>query len=236
MSQRSAITRHNSVVLAVVASVGMLGIAPAHATTPSAVGVVPAAPVIRLATAETAQAQTAAAEARWTAPINDAAITKYHVRMVDAATGTKAIALRDVAAPINSLRFTGLAGGVAVRFQVQAISAGGISSASALSNAVTPRTRPVAPKISTATAGVGSAMGRWTARSSGGSAITKYHVRMVDGATGTKALVLRDIAGNLTSLNITGLAKGTSVRFQVQAINVLGTGPVSAHSNAVTTR
>jgi murein peptide amidase A len=105
---------------------------------------------------------------------------------------------------------------------------------SAHSNAVTPVTRPGAPKISTATAGVGAAMGRWTAGSTGGSAVTKYHVRMVDAATGTKALGLWDMAGNLTSLNITGLAKGTSVRFQVQAINVLGTSNVSRHSNAVT--
>jgi protein MpaA len=57
---------------------------------------------------------------------------------------------------------------------------------------------------------------------------------MVDAATGTKALAIRDVAANLTSLTITGLPKGTSVRFQVQAINVLGASAYSTRSNAVT--
>jgi len=229
MSKRSFIARHSFVVLAVAAAVGIMGIAPANAAVP--IATVPDAPVIVLATAGNA-----AATANWRPPIDDGGspITLYHVRMVDAATGTKAIGLRDVAATATSLSFAGLPGGVPVRFQVQAINAVGTGPVSAHSNAVIPVTRPGAPRISIATAGVGSAMGRWTAGSTGGSAITKYHVRMVDGATGKTALALRDIAGNLTSLNITGLAKGTSVRFQVQAISVLGTSDVSAHSNAVT--
>gem|GEM_PF-998905 len=105
-----------------------------------------------------------------------------------------------------------------------------------LSNVVVPVTRPNVPNIGTATAGVGSALGRWTAPSNGGAAIGRYHVRLVDAATGKRAFVVRDVAGSVTSLNITGLAKGTAVRFQVQAVNALGASALSAVSNAVTVR
>ena len=234
VTKRSFITLHSAAVMAVVASVAMMGISPANAAIPSAVGTattVPAAPAIMPATSGTAEAV-----AVWTAPIADGGspIIRYHVRMVDAATGTKDIASKDVAAPATSLSFTGLPGGVPVRFQVQAVNAVGAGPLSSLSNAVIPATRPGAPRIGTSTAGVGSAMGRWTAPASSGSAITKYHVRMVDGATGTKALAVRDIAGNLTSLNFTGLRQGTSVRFEVQAINALGASGYSTRSNPVT--
>ena len=234
MTKRAFLTRHSTVVMALAASLGMMGISPANAEIPSDVGImktVPDAPVIMPATAGTAEAVAA-----WTAPSNDGGspVIRYSVRMVDAATGTKDIAVKDGAAPETTLSFTGLPGGVPVRFQVQAVNAVGAGPFSSLSNAVIPASRPSAPMIGTATAQVGSAVGRWTAPASSGSAVTRYHVRMVDGATGTKALAVRDIAGNLTSLRITGLPKGTSVWFQVQAINALGASDYSTRSNAVT--
>jgi hypothetical protein len=186
----------------------------------------------------TATAGNASALVRWTKPVNDGGspVAGYHVRMVDAATGTRVIALRDTAAGATSLNFTGLANGTAVRFQVQARTSLGMGAVSAHSNAVTPATKPGSPKIGAATAGSASALVRWTAGATGGSVITKYHVRVVDGATGTKVIALRDTAGTARSLSFTGLARGTSVRFQVQAVNAKGMGPVSAHSNAVTPR
>ena len=72
MSKRSLIIRHSSVVLAVAASVGIMGIAPASAAMPSAVETTPAvttvpdAPVIVLATSGNA-----AATANWAPPTND---------------------------------------------------------------------------------------------------------------------------------------------------------------------
>jgi hypothetical protein len=187
----------------------------------------------------TAVAGNGSALARWTPPASNggSAITGYHVRMVDAATGTRVFALRDTTASATSLNFTGLVNGQSYRFQVQARNAVGTGPVSAHSNAVTPATVPGAPRIATAVAGNGSALARWTPpASNGGSAITGYHVRMVDAATGTRVFALRDTTASATSLNFAGLAGGTAVRFQVQARNAKGTGPVSAHSNAVTAR
>jgi L,D-peptidoglycan transpeptidase YkuD (ErfK/YbiS/YcfS/YnhG family) len=228
--------RHGSFVMAIVASVGMMGIAPANAAIRFGVGTtttVPAAPVILMATAGTG-----AATARWTPPTNDGGspVISYQVRMVDAATGTKAIAVKDVPASVASLAFTRLPGGTRVRFQVAATNAMGMGPVSANSNAVMPVTKPNVPKIGTATAGRGWAIGRWTAPSNGGVAIGRYHVRMVDAATGRKAIAVRDIARNRTSLTIIGLAKGTAVRFQVQAINAVGASAVSRFSNRVTVK
>jgi|GEM_PF-3695555 len=235
MSKRSFIACRTLFVMAVAASVGILGIAPVHAAVSFDVvaPTVPAAPLIMPATAGNGEAT-----ASWSAPANDGGspVVTYHVLMVDAATGTTVIATQDVVAPASSLRFTGLQGGVSIRFHVQAVNAVGTGLVSDLSNVVVPVTRPNVPKIGTATAGAGSALGRWTAPSNGGAAIGRYHVRLVDAATGKRAFVVRDVAGSVTSLNITGLAKGTAVRFQVQAVNALGASALSAFSNAVTVR
>ncbi len=236
MSKRAFITRHSLVVMAVAAAVGLMGTVPVNAAVPSDVEItttVPAAPVILPATAGNGEAT-----ANWAAPVFDGGspVSSYHVQMVDAATGTKAIAVKDVAATATSLSFTGLPGGVPIRFLVQATNAVGTGPVSALSIAVVPVTKPNVPKIGTATAGAGSAMGRWSAPSDGGVAIGRYHVRLVDAATGQRAFAVREVAGNLTSLSFTGLAKGTAVRFQVQAINALGASALSPLSNAVIVR
>ena len=236
MSQRSFTTCHSLVVMAVAAALGMMGAAPVNAAVPSDVEItttVPAAPVILPATAGNGEAT-----ANWTAPVFDGGspITQYHVAMVDAATGTKAIAVKDVAATATSLSFAGLPGGVPVRFQVQAENVVGVGPVSATSNAVMPVTKPGVPKIGTATAGVLSAVGRWTTPANGGVAIGRYHVRVVDAATGKRALAVQDVAGNVGSVNISGLARGTAVRFQVVAVNALGASTSSSFSNAVTVR
>jgi hypothetical protein len=192
-------------------------------------------PIIKVATAANGSAV-----GNWSAAGNGgSAITRYHVRVVDAATGTKVFALRDtlpaVGKSANSLNVTGLPNGITVRIQVQAINAQGTGPVSNASNAVTPATVPSKPTIQLATAGIASATGHWTATSNGGAVIMRYHVRVVDAATGTKVFVLRDVAGSARSVTV-GLGRGTAVRFQVQAINGVGTSPISNHSNAVTAR
>jgi hypothetical protein len=92
---------------------------------------------------------------------------------------------------------------------------------------------PAAPTIGAATFGNASATVRWTAPSTdGGSAITGYLVRVLDG-TGAQVGALRPADATATSLVVTGLTNGTSYRFQVAATNAVGTGPNSALSAVV---
>jgi Ca2+-binding RTX toxin-like protein len=97
-----------------------------------------------------------------------------------------------------------------------------------------PATAPNAPTIGTATAGNASATVRWTApANNGGSAITSFSVKVLNGA-GVQVGALRTAAAGATSLVVTGLANGTAVHFQVAAVNAIGTSAFSGSSNAVT--
>jgi hypothetical protein len=94
-------------------------------------------------------------------------------------------------------------------------------------------TVPGSPAIGSATFGNASATVRWTAPSNdGGSAITRYLVRVVD-STGAQVGALRPAGATATSLLVTGLTNGSSYRFQVSATNTVGTGPNSALSTVV---
>src|SRR6202040_1841380 len=67
--------------------------------------------------------------------------------------------------------------------------------------------------------------------SNGGSAITGYRVTPY---IGTTAQTVSTFATTATSQPITGLTNGTTYTFTVAATNVVGTGPDSSASNAVT--
>jgi len=106
---------------------------------------------------------------------------------------------------------------------------------SAFAGAVPPAATavPAAPTIGPATFGNASATVRWTAPSTdGGSAITGYLVRVLDG-TGGQVGALRPADATATSLVVTGLTNGASYQFQVAATNAVGTGPNSALSAVV---
>jgi hypothetical protein len=93
---------------------------------------------------------------------------------------------------------------------------------------------PNAPTIGTATAAVAQATVTWTAPAgNGGPAISGYAVRVVNDAD-AQVGDLRPAPANATSLVVTGLANGERYRFQVAAVNGVGTGDFSALSNAVT--
>ncbi|HEY8618986.1 MAG TPA: fibronectin type III domain-containing protein, partial [Dermatophilaceae bacterium] len=94
-------------------------------------------------------------------------------------------------------------------------------------------TVPGAPTIGAATGGDSAATVTWTPPASdGGAPITGYTVNALDG---TGALVgTVKVAGNVTSATVTSLTNGTAVTLQVVATNLVGTGPASAPSNAVT--
>jgi hypothetical protein len=83
----------------------------------------------------------------------------------------------------------------------------------------------------TATAGQGSATVSWTAPATGGPP-TSYIITPYNGST---ALTPTTITGTppATTGTVTGLTAGTPYTFTVTASNPNGTGPPSAHSNAV---
>lgn len=205
---------------------------------------VPAAPTIGTATAGNASATVA-----WTAPGNNGGgpITGYQVRVVNSA-GTQVGALRPAAADATSLLVTGLTNGTAYRFQVAATNSAGPGPYSVLSNGVTPgatTTAPGPPVIGTPSQGaVGgelSAIARWTPpTSTGGSAITGYQVTALRmSSTDPNATVLsrttsRVLAAGVRQREFT-LPAG-NYRFEVVAINAIGTSPPSARSSVVVPR
>ncbi|MBN8444009.1 MAG: tandem-95 repeat protein [Gammaproteobacteria bacterium] len=87
-------------------------------------------------------------------------------------------------------------------------------------------TVPGAPTIGSISVGNGAVSVSFTAPSdNGGSAITSYIVTIdTDGRT---------VTGTSSPILVSGLTNGTTYRFNVAAMNVVGTGPVSAWSTAV---
>ena len=99
-------------------------------------------------------------------------------------------------------------------------------------NAVTPE----APSGVTGTSGDnGQSVVSWKAPSSdGGSSISGYTVEYstTSGGTYTAASTCTNV--NALTCTVTGLTNGTSYYFEVEAINSVGTGPLSAASSAAT--
>ncbi len=212
--------------------------APSNEVTPAVPVTAPAAPSIG-----TASAASTEATVRWTAPASDGGspITGYRVAVQVGATVARQVDVTDPAA--TSAVITGLTNGTAYTFQVRAINAIGLGTASASSNAVTPATTPDAPVIGLAQAGSGggaiTARAVWTAPpSNGGSAVTGYRVRALRisaaGAVVSTTLSTVQPAG-ARRLTMT-LPGAGNYRFTVQAINAVGAGPHSARSNLVAGR
>ena len=88
-------------------------------------------------------------------------------------------------------------------------------------------TAPLTPAAPTATARDAGAMVTWTAPAFGGQPIASY---TITGSPSGHALA----AGGATSAVVNGLTNGVSYTYTVTATNVIGTGPPSPPSNAVT--
>jgi hypothetical protein len=87
-------------------------------------------------------------------------------------------------------------------------------------------TAPSAPTGVVATAGVKSARVSWAKPAANGSPITSYSVTASPGGNTVSALS--------SPVTLNGLTAGTKYTFKVRAKNAIGTGPLSAASNAVT--
>ncbi|HVN11494.1 MAG TPA: fibronectin type III domain-containing protein, partial [Kineosporiaceae bacterium] len=95
-------------------------------------------------------------------------------------------------------------------------------------------TVPGVPTNVTAVPGSATATVSWTAPgSNGGSPVTGFVVRVYPGTSTTPASSVT-AAATATSLLVTGLVNGTSYRFDVAAVNAVGTGPASQLTAAVT--
>ncbi|HEX7131446.1 MAG TPA: fibronectin type III domain-containing protein [Iamia sp.] len=166
----------------------------------------------------------------WTAPASNggSAITGYKVTPYK---GLTAQTPQSFSGTGTTKTVTGLTNGTAYTFKVQAVNAVGTGPLSTASAAVTPVTTPGAPTGVTATAGNHQATVSWTAPANGGSAITGYKVTPYIGASAQTA---QSFSGTGTSRAVTNLANGTAYTFKVQAVNAVGTGALSAASNAVT--
>ncbi len=221
-----------------VAAVNSVGTGPVSArsaqVTPAAPLTAPAAPTIG-----TPVAGNASATVNWTAPApaaGAAPVTGYVIRTFVGTSNT--VFSTTPVGNVTTSVITGLTNGTAYSFDVAATSASGAGAVSARSAQVTPvapvvTTAPAAPTIGASTAGNASVTVRWTApANTGGSAITGYTVRRY---VGTSTVASSPITvGNVTSTVITGLTNGTSYRFDVAAINAVGTGAFSGQSTAVT--
>jgi hypothetical protein len=130
---------------------------------------------------------------------------------------------------------TGLTNGTTYRFRVQAVNASGRGAYSKVTNAATPPTPPTVPSIPFVlgvTAGDAQVTVSWEdPQFDGGVPVTGYVVTPFIGF-----MPQSPVTFDSTSLTqtVSGLTNGTTYRFSVEAVNAVGTGPVSPTSKAVT--
>ncbi len=190
--------------------------ASSNTVTPTAPPGSPGAPLGVSATAGNAQATVS-----FSPPASNggSAITTYTVT-----SNPSGITATGSASPIT---VSGLVNGTAYTFTVVATNGVGPGPASAPSNSVTPLSAPGAPIMGSASAGVSQATVSFSPpASNGGSAITSYTVTSNPGGI--------TATGTASPITVTGLTNGTTYTFKVSATNAVGTGPLSAASNAVT--
>ncbi|MGC8499494.1 MAG: fibronectin type III domain-containing protein [Acidimicrobiales bacterium] len=170
----------------------------------------------------TAVAGTGQATVTWNAPTSGVTPTSYTVTATPGGATCTATTTR-------SCVVTGLLYPTGYTFTVTATNSYGTGPASAPSSAVYPtESVPSAPTSVTAAAGVLSATVSWTAASANGAAISLYTVTSSPGGF--------TCTTTATSCTVSGLTAGVSYTFSVMARNVVGPGPNSYLSAAVTPR
>ncbi len=185
-----------------------------------------------LPTAVTATPGITSASLTWTAPstVLNGAVTSYTVSAYANGALSPAI-VTSTGSSATSATVSGLANGVTYRFAVQAVSAGGTSGRSALSNAIVPVSPPSAPAAPSVSAGEGQVLVGWAAPADNGSPIDHYVVTPYIGAVAQTPIVTVDAA---TALTVGSLVNGTGYSFAVAAHNALGDGAASPKSAVVT--
>ena len=110
--------------------------------------------------------------------------------------------------------------GVSYTVKLRAVNSAGSGAESDASASFTPATTPSVPTSVTVTAGVGSASIAFTAGADGGSAITKYQVKVGTGAW-------TDAVGTTSPITVTGLSTYSTVSVRLRAVNSVGAGAAS---------
>ncbi|MGD0818111.1 MAG: fibronectin type III domain-containing protein [Methanomassiliicoccales archaeon] len=183
---------------------------------------VPSSPVLTSATAGNLSVTLV-----WTAPASNgySPLTGYEMCFGTSVVNTTWTKFSTVGASVLSEKITGLTAGTTYYFGVKALNVAG---SSAMSNNWTsvPYTIPGAPTLTSATAGVNSAVLVWTApASNGGSPITGYLVYYGPSGVMTQ---FDDVRTAMTlNVNVTGLTAGTHYYFGVKAANAAGNSSMS---------
>ena len=189
----------------------------------------PVAPIV------TAVGSSTSAAVSWTLPANNgSAITKYivttYLGAVLQTAKTKTLTCTQPCAPARTWTVTGLTKGSSYTFKVVAVNARGNGLAGNTTIKVGAPTLPGAPTGPQATAGAGSATVSWVAPANGSATITAYVITPYKVGV---AQATTTVTGTATTRLVTGLTAGISYTFKVAARSVVGTGALSAASNAV---
>jgi len=165
----------------------------------------------------------------WVRPAaNGAALASYTLVVK---SGTTVVSTTNNIAPGTLSRtVTGLTPGQKYTFEVRGVNEFGAGQFG-VSNEITAASTPAAPTALVATRSNSSASLSWTPGADNSSAITGYTLTIRNGAT---VVGTRSITGNVSNVEISGLNNGTAYNFRLQAINGIGTSPISAASNTVT--
>jgi hypothetical protein len=174
----------------------------------------------------------------WTRPVGASVILGYRIEVYQGSGSTLVKEVNSLPI-VSSVTVTGLSAGTVYTFTVTARSGAGwgVESAPSAPLAFPPPTpaTPWAPANVQAIDGPidGSATVTWAAPYNGGSAITRYLVRVYVGTSSTPVKSAYAIAG-ATGLMVTGLSGGQPYVFTVTAQNEVGWG-VESDSSAVFT-
>jgi len=172
----------------------------------------------------------------WAAPTSDGGLPLqgYQVRR---GSGTWV----DVPSGPLHWTFTGLAAGTTYQVSVRARNTEGPGSVATLQVATDPPVRPSAPRIGTAASGVAggtvTATATWAApTSNGGAAITSYRVTALRMSSTGAVLSRTTKTVGASARRLVMTLRAGKYRFQVVAVNSVGTSRASARSNLATAR
>ena len=166
----------------------------------------------------------------WSAPSNDggSAIVRYEYRHRDV-DGNWSGWTRAGGASVTSYTVRGLDNGTSYEFEVRAVNGVAPGQPATVSETLA-ESAPGAPAGLTATGGDERVTLSWSAPDAGGSQILRYEYRYAADGDSYNDWDRVSGGGSARSVPITDLTNGTEYRFQVRAVNAIGTGDEASAS------